>query len=60
MNSAMMLEFVLGLVRHGMTAVGGWLVSAGIATGEEISSLTGAIVALVGLGWSFFRKWKRG
>ena len=60
MNATMMFEFVLGLIRHGLTAAGGWLVSAGVATGEEATTLSGAVITLIGLGWSFYRKWKRG
>ena len=52
----MKIEAILALVRHGLTTFGGYLVSADLATNEEITSSAGWIVGLIGLGWSIYRK----
>ena len=59
MDTNVLLEYALGLIRHGLTAGGGVLVSSGISTATEMEIGVGAIVTLIGLGWSWFRKWKR-
>lgn len=53
------LEFALGLVRHLLTYGGGWLTANGIAGADEVEAGIGAVVSLIGLGWSWWRKWKR-
>jgi hypothetical protein len=53
------LEFVLAIVRHGLTFGGGIIVSNGYLTTDEVTGAIGAITTLVGLVWSFWRKWKR-
>ena len=60
MTPQMIFEFVLGLVRHGMTFGGGLLVTSGIASAGEIETASGLVMSLLGLGWSWYRKWKRG
>jgi hypothetical protein len=55
----MIWEFVLGLVRHGLTFGGGWLVTTGIATETEVETGIGFAISLMGLVWSWYRKWKR-
>lgn len=50
---------IKGAVRHGLTAGGGVLVSNGLATQDEASSAVGAAMALVGFGFSVYRKYRR-
>ena len=52
----MRLEFITSLVRHLMTFGGGWLSTAGYATQDDVSALTGGVVVLIGLIWSWLAK----
>ena len=52
----MNLEVTLGLVRHLLTFGGGFLASAGYASGDEITAGVSAIVSLVGVVWSIVQK----
>lgn len=47
---------VAGVTRHGMTAVGGWLMANGYATAGQVELLTGGAVALAGVIWSARQK----
>jgi len=40
------------LIRHGLTAAGGFLVAKGLASADQIGELVGAVVTLIGLVWS--------
>jgi len=55
----MLVETVLALVRHGLTAGGAYFVTEGVATTMDMNTFVGAIVTAGGLGWSMWRKWKR-
>jgi hypothetical protein len=44
------------LVRHGATALGGWLAANGYADGAAIEAITGGVVAAGGLLVSFAEK----
>jgi hypothetical protein len=37
------------LIRHGLTAAGGFLVAKGLASADQVGELAGAVVALVGV-----------
>ncbi len=52
MNKSM----ILGIVRHGLTTVGGVLVSKGVIDDAGWSEAVGAIVTLIGVGWSIWEK----
>ena len=52
----MTIEAIMALARHGLTTLGGVLVAQGLASTEEISTVAGAIVGLLGFGWSLYRK----
>ena len=54
----MTIETILALLRHGMTAFGGILVTSELATNDEVVSAAGWIVGLLGLFWSIWRKYK--
>lgn len=59
MDGNLIVEYVLGLVRHGLTTAGGALVTAGVATEADLATGVGAITTILGLGWSWWRKYKR-
>ena len=51
-----MLDFVMGLVRHGLTLGGGAIITSGYATQDDVTAAIGAITALVGVVWSAVSK----
>ena len=53
------MQAVLAFVRHGMTLAGGYLISSGIATEDDVTAGVGSIVTMLGLVWSLVRKWQR-
>lgn len=53
-----MIELVKALVRHLMTFGGGFAVSAGLATDDDVTSMVSALVTIIGIVWSFFDKYK--
>ena len=46
------------LIRHGLTAAGGFLVAKGLASADQIGELSGAIVSIAGIAWSIFNNRK--
>ncbi len=52
-------ETILLLIRHGLTALGPLLIALTPITEGEWDTGAGAIMTLIGLGWSFKRKWSR-
>lgn len=51
-----MKDIILGLVRHGVTTMGGVLVTAGYVDESGIQTLAGAAAVLVGAGLSVIDK----
>lgn len=51
-----MNEIVFSLLRHGLTAFGGTLVSKGMMTSDDVSTTVGAVVTLAGVVWSVVSK----
>ncbi len=49
-------EQVMGLIRHGLTFVGGCLVANGILTDAMSADIVGACMALIGTIWSLLVK----
>ncbi len=45
-------EQVLGIVRHGLTFVGGLLVTKGLMDVGMVEEVMGAVITLVGAVWS--------
>ena len=43
---------ITSLIRHGLTAAGGFLVAKGLASSEQITEIVGALIALISVGWS--------
>lgn len=46
------------LIRHLLTAAGGFIVAKGLASADQISELVGSIVSIAGIGWSMFNNRK--
>lgn len=54
-----MKEVLFPVIRHLLTAGGALLAAKGIeVTGTDLDTIAGAIVAVVGLGWSIWEKRK--
>jgi|TARA_B100000497_G_C7666965_1_gene402163 hypothetical protein len=51
-------EQIYGLIRHGLTAVGGVLVTLGYIDEDIIPEVIGAVMTLVGVIWSYQDKKK--
>jgi hypothetical protein len=49
-------EAILGVVRHVLTFMGGFVAERGLASGEEVQTGVGAVVTLIGLVWSVLNK----
>lgn len=43
---------IASLIRHILTAAGGFLVAKGMASAEQIAEVAGAVITLIGIGWS--------
>ena len=46
------------LVRHGLTAAGGFLVAKGLASADQIGELAGALVTVIGVVLSMLKNKK--
>lgn len=46
------------LIRHLLTAAGGFLVAKGLASADQVGELVGAVVSIAGIGWSIFNNRK--
>ena len=44
------------LIRHALSAVGGFLVAQGLTDKATVEAIIGGAVALAALGWSLFHK----
>jgi hypothetical protein len=51
-------EQIYGIIRHGLTAVGGVLVTLGYIDEDIIPEVIGAVMTLVGVIWSYQDKKK--
>jgi hypothetical protein len=49
---------ISSLIRHGLTAAGGFLVAKGLASADQVGELAGAAAALIGTIWSIWRNRK--
>lgn len=43
---------ITSLIRHGLTAAGGFLIARGFASAEQMTEIIGALITLIGVGWS--------
>jgi len=55
----MTIELILAALRHTLTAAGVYVVAGGYATEEIWTVVIGAVLTLVGYGWSAWRKYDR-
>ena len=46
---------ISSLLRHGLSALGGFLVAKGLASADQVSEIAGATVTLVGAVWSIWK-----
>ena len=52
-------EDVFAILRHLLTTVGGALAADGMLSSGQVQDGVGAIMVLVGLGWSLLNKWQQ-
>jgi hypothetical protein len=57
-KNTMEKEQIYGLIRHALTVVGGVLVAKGYIEEDIVPEAVGAIVALIGVVWSYQAKKK--
>ena len=49
---------IASLIRHLLTAAGGFIVAKGLASADQVGELVGAVVSIAGIGWSIFNNRK--
>lgn len=49
-------DVILGFIRHILTFGGGYLASSGFLASSDVDLAVGAIVTLIGVGWSALHK----
>jgi hypothetical protein len=49
---------IASLVRHILTAAGGFLVAKGLASADQLAELVGAVVSIAGVSWSVYNNRK--
>lgn len=49
-------DTILGFLRHALTFAGGWLVSLNVLEEADVTTAVGALISLIGLGWSAWDK----
>jgi hypothetical protein len=49
-------EYVTALVRHILTAVGGFAIARGKTDNATVETIIGGVIAAIGLGWSLLHK----
>jgi hypothetical protein len=52
-------EDVFAILRHLLTTAGGALTADGLLSSGQLQDGVGAIMVLVGLGWSLVNKWEQ-
>jgi len=50
-----MNQNISSLIRHLLTAAGGFLVAKGLASADQIAELAGAAVSISGVAWSIWK-----
>jgi hypothetical protein len=46
---------IASLIRHGLSALGGFLVAKGLASADQVAEIAGATVTLLGAVWSIWK-----
>ncbi len=49
-------EQIMGIIRHGLTFVGGILIMKGLVSESVVADITGALMTLTGAIWSIVDK----
>jgi hypothetical protein len=49
-------SMIMGLVRHALTLVGGYLAAKGLLDPASVDTIVGAVFTLIGAGWSLQSK----
>jgi len=49
---------ISSLIRHGLTAAGGFLVAKGLASADQVAELAGAAATVIGTIWSIWKNRK--
>lgn len=49
-------EQILGIVRHGLTFIGGILIAKGLVDESTVTEIVGGIITLAGTIWSIIEK----
>jgi len=52
-------EMTTGIVRHVLTAGGGFVIGKGWIDAASFEAIAGALVTLIGIGWSIYEKKSR-
>lgn len=53
-----MNESIKSLIRHILSAAGGYLVARGLVSSEQLPEIVGAVATLVAAGWGIYSKRK--
>lgn len=49
---------ISSLLRHGLSALGGFLVAKGLASADQVAEISGAAVTIIGAAWSIWKNKK--
>lgn len=53
-----MNDSIKSIVRHGFSFGGGFLVAKGLVTLDQANELAGAVITVLGIGWSIYKNLK--
>ncbi len=53
-----MNDSIKSIIRHGLSFGGGFLVAKGLVTVDQANELAGAVITVLGIGWSVYRNRK--
>jgi hypothetical protein len=53
-----MNDSIKSLIRHVLSAAGGFLVAKGVVSADQLPEVVGAIITLVAAAWGYFSKAK--
>lgn len=51
-------DVITAVIRHILTAVGGYFAAKGVVDHATVEAIVGGVVAAIGLGWSIVNKLK--
>ena len=51
-----MNDSIKSIIRHILSAAGGYLVAKGLVSADQLPEIVGAIITLVAAAWGFFSK----